>query len=1716
MKRDQNFQRSCLLRSALHTSFSYCPAACALAAVAVVNTASAAPLYWDTNDLTPGSGNASADWDTGTNWSTAAAGDIATTGWTDSETAVFSAGTDGTNFTATVTTAVDPAGITIEEAGNTVTLAGGTIDIGADTIDSSALGAASNRNVVISSALIGTGGLTIASHGSLADSGGGSNSEIDLAGTNTFSGDLTITAGLVAWTNDDSFGNAANKIVLDGGGLLDPNRALTLTRDLEVATTGYYRVYGSVDSTLTGSLSGAGDLTKTDGGVLNIESTANSGFTGSVIVGGGFLRLADETSIGDTPAVATADSIILKNGSKLQGGTSAGGGDLTISANRGITISSGNSGFHTITGSTTTVESPIVGPGSLSKTNGGTVILNGDINVTGELRAEGGILDVRSAASSITTTRVRNGTSVLNIGTGANISTSRFVSADSSGAQSTINQTGGTLNITGTLNNSNQNSSYVMGHWGNGGATSAFNLSGGTINSPDAELKFGWDSNDVTFVQSGGDHLILGLDFNSGRNNTAVYSLNGGNLGIGASGISAASNKVLDLGGGTITALDDSDWAGRMTTQTATTSTFDVDGYFVDIIGNITGDGTIDLISTAGGGGFTFFTNGTQNIEATLTGDADLFKDGTGTTVLSGASGSSTSVLSVFGGTLQLDGGFGGSIEATDLGAFAGDGTIGGDLTLGGGSTGTTLQIPATGGPSAAGNVELIGTTTVELTDALIGVNPTVPVFNYGTLTGDPTTQLSFPGGAGYRGAVFSDDVGNSRVLLTITNEDLTWTGGTDGTWDQNSSVNWLNGGANTFYDQDLVTFDDSGANPAITLVGELQPGSMVVDTDSATYSITGSAGNFISGLGSLLKTGSSVLAMDAPNTYTGGSVISEGSILVRQAGALGAGTITLGDSNTGASDVALYLDTNRINFGTPVVISGEGTGTATLGSQASVTGSGNNNRFSNITLEGDVILDSNASDRTDYDNITGTGDVTVTGAGRTIFQTSPALWVGDLTISTTGPGGLQLGTVAGAGDRIPDTSNVTISSGAFLRLSTASETVGALSGSGTINTNSPGGGTAVLSIGAGDADGNFSGLLENAGGVLALTKVGAGTQTITGTNTYTGKTAINGGILEVDGVDVFGPIPGVATADQISFNGGIIKTIGSFDFDIANRGITTTAPGGGGFNIPLGETVNVTSPVVGDGSITKSGEGLMVSSGGTWTGGITVEEGTLRMNGKTGNSDYTIKPGAILEMDYSRTSAYDHGMTIEGSGVASTSGLYLGSGRNLNFQRNGGLKLTTAPTTIRTFGGGSATLSGFDINSVHLNVNPDASGSVIPSDVNINSGGFGYRSIVAAGANTATGDLIIDSVISGNGSVERGGIQVNFWKSGAGSILLNGASTSAEGIWIIDGSLILGADERIADTAGLILGDGGTSSTLVLNGFSETVADIGGHNGNIGSSIIGGAASESTLIVNYNGGGRTFEGFIGGPGVNEGNLALVKSGTGTLTLNGLLDYQGSTTVSDGVLSLSFPDLDDGADVNINTTGVIDLAHGASDTINALFFDGVLQAAGTWGATGSGAANIDDSRFTGTGVLDVTTGAVGTPYDLWETANGIAGAGRDVDSDGDGVENGIEFVIGGDPNGADSNSLLPTVVVDATDLVFTFRQTQDSAGEDVFVEYGTNLTGWTEAEAGEPVGPNPVTIATTTDGFAPGVDRVEVTIPRALFGGGETGFARLVNEAPAP
>jgi hypothetical protein len=152
------------------------------------------------------------------------------------------------------------------------------------------------------------------------------------------------------------------------------------------------------------------------------------------------------------------------------------------------------------------------------------------------------------------------------------------------------------------------------------------------------------------------------------------------------------------------------------------------------------------------------------------------------------------------------------------------------------------------------------------------------------------------------------------------------------------------------------------------------------------------------------------------------------------------------------------------------------------------------------------------------------------------------------------------------------------------------------------------------------------------------------------------------------------------------------------------------------------------------------------------------------------------------------------------------------------------------------------------------------------------------------------------------------------------------------------------------------------------------------------------------------------------------------------------------------------------------------------------------------------------------GQIVITSGAVSDPYNDWASANGIPGAGGSVDSDGDGIANAIEFVLGTDPSGpgSNSNANLPKITTDATYVNIEYRRTDASmslaAAQQPYVEYGSNLTGWTKTVAGAPAG-TPVLINTVNDGAGAGIDLVTVRIPRALAASGKI-FARLRADIP--
>ena len=127
--------------------------------------------------------------------------------------------------------------------------------------------------------------------------------------------------------------------------------------------------------------------------------------------------------------------------------------------------------------------------------------------------------------------------------------------------------------------------------------------------------------------------------------------------------------------------------------------------------------------------------------------------------------------------------------------------------------------------------------------------------------------------------------------------------------------------------------------------------------------------------------------------------------------------------------------------------------------------------------------------------------------------------------------------------------------------------------------------------------------------------------------------------------------------------------------------------------------------------------------------------------------------------------------------------------------------------------------------------------------------------------------------------------------------------------------------------------------------------------------------------------------------------------------------------------------------------------------------------------------------------------------DQWELTGEDALPGNDYDFDG--LPNSIEFVLASDPTSSD-RGLAPSATIDPSDMVFTFRRSEAALQYDPVVEYGSDLAGWTEAEAGT----DGIRISSVTNGSGPGISTVSVAIPRALAEGGQI-FARLKVALPS-
>jgi fibronectin-binding autotransporter adhesin len=1092
------------------------------------------------------------------------------------------------------------------------------------------------------------------------------------------------------------------------------------------------------------------------------------------------------------------------------------------------------------------------------------------------------------------------------------------------------------------------------------------------------------------------------------------------------------------------------------------------------------------------------------------------------------------------------------------------------------GAVNTTIAI--VGGEVAPASMTFPANSTPYTLTASAGTAQVETATAAGATTADGTVQVT----------VTASDLPGSSVVIPVavtTGQAATvWGGTVRAALNANSEITsrFTVGGSNATIT--LTRRADSGGRfPAndSTLNIALDNGSPTPGITTAFASVDTTGGVLtqrIAGLTSLVKSGSGLLTMGGGNAYTGGTILSKGETRVRSTGALGTGTVTLGDANTGSDNVSLYLDdTARVNFNTPVVISNNGTGTMTLGSRSTASGTGDNNQFTNITLQRNVIFDANAFDRTDFETISGTGNITINGTGRALFMTANT-FVGNLTLNNTNILGLQIGTNSTAFNAIPDASNVTINAGSTLALSyTAggSETIAGLNGAGLVRNN--GGNANTLIVGSGNANGSFSGTINNGGaGAFSVTKTGSGTQTLSGVNSaYTGTTTISGGVLEAAALANIGANSSIGAASVTTGNivfgspTATLRYIGATNvstdrgFTLSSgttgAGATLEASGAGAWTIPAAIALNYgtvnearTLTIGGTGiaantysgtitnngtaatNVVKSGTGIWaLTANNSFTGPLSITGGKLNLS-FIGNGGVASQVG---QSPKAGTNLLLNGGTLAYTGITAATDRGFATGTT-----GGGIEIPTSTTL--TFGSASAALAlGGTLTKTGpgtLNLTTyTGSTATAASDMVINEGvvnfgssyfnssPFGYRALAITVNPTG--------VLRTSTSHALGGDNIDAGTSW-GQVRLIGGEWNAIGDHYIAGGTVA-SEGRLVMQAGLVSGTGqirsanaaGGSVISVLPAATSSIIECSAGT-SVGFApmtfeVADGAAASDLVVSNV---------IVGGNGI-------VKSGSGLMLLSGINTYTGTTTVNAGTLELAdnarlrFAIPATGASNKLTGSGTatlkgdfaIDISAAAAlttgtwvleDAITASYestFSVVTPAGVAWTDAGGNKWTTPGAVVGTVWTFDEASGTLtlGTAdaYGSWELANGIAGAGSGVDSDNDGIPNGIEFVIGGDPSGpgSDSNNLLPIASTTATHLVFVFRRTDDSAAYDPFVEYGSDLTGWTAAEAGV----NGVTILDEDDAFGTDIDRVTVTIPRALEVGAKM-FARLRVDIP--
>lgn len=1079
-------------------------------------------------------------------------------------------------------------GITFNSGASAYTIGGNSISLAGNMVNNSS----NLQTVNLDMAMTATRTFTTNANGNLliggAVSGGfgltkDGNGTLTLTKANTYTGTTTLTLGSITFGSSSAASVSQTLAAISVAAGNDATVTSQFGNSGSASLTFGAQTYtGLINYVVNGGSNGSTNQIKLTAaaGFLNKQAFFNGADYAYMDTTNGFIRaavygtdagfsIADNTTKlvsgahNNITASITGQGSVATNTLRFNG---AGALDLTQTGGTTITFNT-NSGILRSGGGSTTISG-----GDITTGNGFTYVVRTDsasdsLTINSNIKNSGTNALLKSGAGTLTlggantytgSTQITNGT--VNITGTQSASSSTTVYAATLNLNNTSALSGGTLTVNNPLSSVTENAANAIN------ATTAVSLvqSNGVVNLSQAN-NFG--SGAITL--SGGTLTLAGANTITG-----ATAISGGTLALGDK--ASLGTSTVTWTGGNIQSTASLTGSNKITNAINLTGTGIFNGSNnIEIGGNLTNSGGNRTITSSITGGGALTLDNVYLSEAQATGRTLTF-NGTGSTTINAIADSAAGV-SVTPATSGLT-----LNSATQTLTLAGANTYSGTTTV-------------TAGTLSLGNDNALGTSTLSLGTATLQASGGARVLANAITIGNAANTIS----------------GSNALTL---NGNIAWGGSTTLTVN-NSAVTTLGG---TF----SLRNDTSNAQRTFTLGG-------TGDTVISGAIVNGST---LNGIVTLSNTGTTTLS--GANTYSGATTVTTGTAKLGSSTGLGYGgiqinTIAGGTSVTSGATVDLNGQT-----GVNEVITLNGTGVGANGALI-------NSNTSTTAIIGNgvaAIQAGAASSGTGYSSaptVTVTNPVSGTTSTGTatlgVTSTSFSITSGDKfytaapTVTITGGGGqTATGTAILSGGTTGTVIGVTITSGGFgfttaptIVFSGGTVSSGTVTPTGTGNaanftvtglsltdagsgyTSTPtvsfsgGGGTGAtatatltsVALGSATSIGGAGNILINAAvtGGNALTKVGAGTLTLAGVNTYTGTTTVSTGSFLVTG----------SITSAVTANGG-------------------TFGGGGSSNAAV--TINT---------------GAMLTGGGDGSAGTFTTTNTLTLNS-----------GATLKVDFNSTTA--------------------------------------------------------------------------------------------------------------------------------------------------------------------------------------------------------------------------------------------------------------------------------------------------------------------------------------------------------------------------------------------------------------------------------------------------------------------------------------------